>query len=197
VLVVGGGVVGTEAAAVARGMGAEVVVLERSLDRIRALDDRFGGQVRVLASADDALLDEAREADALVGAVLLPGRSAPKLLSRRQLGELRPGTLLVDVAIDQGGCFETSRPTTHDEPTYVEDGILHYCVANMPGAVPVTSTRALTQATLPYILELAATGDPTPRLATGVNVMRGRIVHHGVAEAFPDLPADAATAARS
>ena len=189
VLVVGGGVVGTEAAAVAHGMGAEVVLLERSLDRIRSLDARFHGQVRVLASADETLLDELRHADACIGAVLLPGRSAPKLLQREQLAELRPGTLLVDVAIDQGGCFETSRPTTHDEPTYVEQEILHYCVANMPGAVPVTATLALTQATLPYVLELAdAEGGVTPRLETGLNVAEGRIAHAGVAEAFPGLP---------
>ena len=129
--------------------------------------------------------------------MLLPGRSAPKLLRRDQLGELRPGVVLVDVAIDQGGCFETSRPTTHSDPTFVEHGILHYCVANMPGAVPVTATQALTQATLPYVLELADAGTVTPRLAAGLNVAAGRLAHPGVAEAFPDLPRAAAGCART
>lgn len=194
VLVVGGGVVGAEAAAVARGMGAEVVVLERSLERIRRLEELFGGSVRVLMSDEDGLLAEARAADACIGAVLLPGRSAPKLLRREDLAELSPGAVLVDVAIDQGGCFETSRPTTHAQPTFRDQGILHYCVANMPGAVPVTATRALTHATLPFVLELADAGEVTPGLETGSNVASGRLKHPGVAAAFPDLPASIAGA---
>jgi alanine dehydrogenase len=189
VLVVGGGVVGTEAAAVARGMGAEVVILERSLDQIRRLEMRFAGTVRALVSDEATMLAEARAADVLIGAVLLPGRSAPKLLLRPHLGELRSGTLLIDVAIDQGGCFETSRPTTHGQPTFCAEGVVHYCVTNMPGAVPATATRGLTQATLPYVLELADAGEATPALGAGLNVASGRIRHAGVASAFPDLPA--------
>jgi alanine dehydrogenase len=191
VLVIGGGAVGTEAAAVASGMGADVTVVERSLDRVRFLLGRFAGAVRVLASDGDTRLDEARAADVCIGAVLVPGRSAPRLLGRADLRRLRPGCVLVDVAIDQGGCFETSRPTTHADPTFVEEGVLHYCVANMPSAVAVTATRALAHATLPYMLELADAGSVTPRLGTGLNVAHGRLVHPGVAAAFRDLPGTA------
>jgi len=195
VLVIGGGVVGAEAAAVARGMGAEVVILERSLERIRDLEARFAGGVRVAMSEEEAVLAEARTADVCIGAVLLPGRSAPQLLRREDLPALRQRAILVDVAIDQGGCFETSRPTTHTQPTFREEGVLHYCVANMPGAVPVTATRALTQATLPYVLELADAGQITASLQAGANVASGHLTHPGVAGAFSDLPARIAVGA--
>lgn len=189
VVVVGGGVVGTEAAAVARGMGADVVILETSLDRIRRLEERFSGGVRVIVSDEATMLAEARAADVVVGAVLLPGRRAPKLLRHQHLAELRSGTLLIDVAIDQGGCFETSRPTTYARPTFCTEGIVHYCVANMPGAVPRTATRGLAHATLPYVVELADAGRMPPGLRAGLNVVSGHIAHEGVASAFPDLPA--------
>jgi alanine dehydrogenase len=195
VLIVGGGVVGSEAAAVARGMGAEVVILERSVEQIRRLELRFGSAVRALFSDEASILAEAHAADVVIGAVLLPGALAPKLLGHAQLAELRSGALLIDVAIDQGGCFETSHPTTYAEPTFCTEGIVHYCVANMPGAVPATATRALAQATLPFVLELADAGVVTPALQTGLNVMSGRIEHTGVAGAFPDLPGTVAARA--
>jgi alanine dehydrogenase len=198
VAVIGGGVVGTHAARVAVGMGAHVTVLERSLRRVRELELLFGTRATVLAS--DALTIEAvlGDSDAAIGAVLVPGARAPRLVTREQLALMPEGAVVVDVAIDQGGCFETSRPTTHLDPTFAVDAIVHYCVANMPGAVPVTSTRALTNATLPYVLRLADAGDPDaaiaadPGLAPGVNVRDGELVSAPVAEA---LAADLRSAA--
>lgn len=189
VLVIGGGVVGTHAARVALGMDAEVVVLERSLPRIRALDELFDARVRLLMSDADTLEEELRRADVVIGAVLVPGALAPRLVTRDMLALLQPTSVVVDVAIDQGGCFATSRPTTHDDPVYDVDGILHYCVANMPGAVPVTSTRALTNATLPYVRRIADVGldaasEADPGLARGINVRGGKIVSPPVAEAY-------------
>ncbi|KAB1662202.1 alanine dehydrogenase [Pseudoclavibacter chungangensis] len=192
VLVIGGGAVGTQAALLALGMQAEVTILDTSAQRIRQLDGIFEGRARVLVSDALTLESEMRQADVIVGAVLVPGRAAPKVVRRAQLGLLKPDALLIDVAIDQGGAFETSHPTTYEEPTFEVDGIRHYCVANMPGAVPQTSTRALTNATLPYVLRLADLGpeaaiDADGAIAQGVNVRDGRIVHAGVAAAFDDL----------
>jgi alanine dehydrogenase len=153
--IIGGGVVGTQAARMAVGLGAEVVVLDRSLTRLREIDDLFDGRVRTRFSTIDALEQEVSDADVMIGAVLIPGASAPKLVSRKLLGAMKRGAVLVDVAIDQGGCFETSRPTTHDDPIYEVDGVIHYCVANMPGSVPLTSSYALNNATLPFGLALA------------------------------------------
>jgi len=189
VLVIGGGVVGTHAARVAAGMGAEVTILERSLDRLRELEQLFDGRARCLMSDPHTLERGLREADLVIGAVLIPGALAPKLVTREMLGLLRQHSVLVDVAIDQGGCFATSHPTTHTAPTYEVDGIVHYCVANMPGAVPATSTRALTNATLPYVLQLANLGveaalEADPGLALGLNVAAGEIVYAPVAQAF-------------
>lgn len=157
-VVLGGGVVGTQAARMAAGLGAEVTVIDRSIPRLRELDDMFLGRVRTRFSTIESVEDEVFSADVVIGAVLVPGASAPKLVTRAMLKSMRPGAVLVDVAIDQGGCFETSRPTTHAEPTYEVDGVVHYCVANMPGAVPVTSSQALNNATLPFGLMLAAKG---------------------------------------
>ena len=187
VVVLGGGVVGTQAAKMAVGLGAEVTILDKSLNRLRALDDLFAGRVRTRYSTGGALEEEAAQADALIGAVLVPGASAPKLITRELLRRMRPGTVLVDVAIDQGGCAQTSRPTTHAEPTYVEEGVVHYCVANMPGAVPRTSTYALNNATLPIALALAESGMEAlrdPHIAAGVNVHRGKLTNRAVAESL-------------
>jgi alanine dehydrogenase len=189
VLVIGGGVVGTHAARVAAGMGAEVTILERSLDRLRELEQLFDGRARCLMSNALTLEQGLHDAHLVIGAVLIPGALAPKLVTREMLGLLRRGSVLVDVAIDQGGCFATSRPTTHGAPTYEVDGILHYCVANMPGAVPATSTQALTNATLPYVRRLADLGieaalEADPGLARGLNVAAGEIVYEPVAQAF-------------
>jgi alanine dehydrogenase len=189
VLVLGGGVVGIYAARVARGLGADVTVLERSDDRLRYLDDRFEGSVHCLMSDAHSVLEQLSLSDAVIGAVLVPGAVAPRLVTRAMLSSMRPRAVIVDVAIDQGGCFETSRPTTHEAPTYVVDDVLHYCVANMPGAVPVTSTRALTNATLPYLLRLAGMGldalcEKDPGFAMGVNVRDHCLVHPAVAAAY-------------
>jgi alanine dehydrogenase len=189
VTVLGGGVVGTQAALLAVGMCADVTILDTSPHRVRELEDQFGASAQVLHSQGGPAIDAVRESDVVIGAVLVPGAAAPTLLSRQDLRLLRPGTLLVDVAIDQGGCFETSRPTTYDAPTYEVDGITHYCVANMPGAVPRTSTRALTNATLPYVRRLAALGvdgafDRDPGLRRGLNTRDGAITHDAVAAAF-------------
>ncbi|MBL8333228.1 MAG: alanine dehydrogenase [Rubrivivax sp.] len=186
VVVLGGGVVGTHAARMAVGLGAEVTVLDRSLPRLRQLDELFGGRVRTLAATLDATEAAVLQADLVVGAVLVPGAAAPRLIRREQLARMRPGAVIVDVAIDQGGCFETSRATTHAEPTYEVDGIVHYCVANMPGAVPRTSTFALNNATLPFTLALAAQGwraacAADPHLAAGLTVHDGAITHAAVA----------------
>ena len=158
VVVLGGGIAGTNAARVAVGMGAEVTILELSPARIRTLEAQFEGRARVLVSDTTTLYEQLKAADVLIGAVLVPGARAPKLVGRETLATMRLGSVMVDVAIDQGGCAETSRPTTHAEPVYVDEGVIHYCVANMPGAVPATSTRALTSATLPYVRRLAGLG---------------------------------------
>jgi alanine dehydrogenase len=188
VVVLGGGVVGTQAARMAVGLGAEVSILDKSLPRLRALDDLFAGRVRTRFSTREAVAEEVFSADAVIGAVLIPGASAPKLVTRKMLASMKPGAVLVDVAIDQGGCFETSHATTHAEPTYVVDGIVHYCVANMPGAVPLTSSHALNHATLPFGLALADHGIAAlarnPHLRAGLNVHRGKITHKAVAESL-------------
>jgi alanine dehydrogenase len=185
VVVLGGGVVGTHAARMAVGLGAEVSIIDKSLPRLRQLDELFEGRVRTLASTMDSIETEVLGADVVIGAVLVAGASAPKLVSRDMLKQMKRGAVLVDVSIDQGGCFETSRPTTHADPTYEVDGIIHYCVANMPGAVPVTSSQALNNATLPFVIKLASKGlaafDDDKHLAAGLNVRNGRIVHPAVA----------------
>ncbi|MFB6449992.1 alanine dehydrogenase [Bradyrhizobium tunisiense] len=188
VVVLGGGVVGTQAARMAVGLGAEVTVIDRSIPRLRQLDDLFAGRVRTRFSTIESVEEEVFAADVVIGAVLVPGASAPKLVTRAMLSSMRPGAVLVDVAIDQGGCFETSHPTTHSDPTYEVDGIVHYCVANMPGAVPVTSSQALNNATLPFGLMLAGKGFAAalenPHLRNGLNVHRGRITNKAVAESL-------------
>lgn len=188
VVVIGGGVVGTQAARVAIGLGAAVTVLDMSLQRLRDLDDLFAGRVGTRYSTRGALAEEIAGADAVIGAVLVPGATAPKLVTRPMLATMKPGAVLVDVAIDQGGCFETSHPTTHDEPTFVVDGIVHYCVANMPGAVPLTSSAALNHATLPFGLALADRGlvaiTADPHLRNGLNIHHGRVTHRAVAESL-------------
>ena len=188
-LVIGGGVAGAAAAAVAMGMGARVTILDRSIARLRQLDERFGGTLRTVHASELSLEELLPQADVVIGAVLIPGARAPRLLHRDQLALMRPGSVLVDISIDQGGCFETSRPTTHSQPTYLVDGIVHYCVTNIPGAVPVTSTRALTNATIEYVTRLADLGpetalDQDPRFARGLNVAKGQIVHHVVADSL-------------
>ena len=188
VAVLGGGVVGMNAARMAMGLNAEVVVLERSIPRMRELDDIFMGRVLTRYSTLDAVEDEILKADVVIGAVLTAGAAAPKLVKREHLSRMKPGSVLVDVSIDQGGCFETSHPTTHAEPTYTVDGVVHYCVANMPGAAPRTSSEALVHATLPFGLALADHGlDALKRdkhLAKGLNVLGGQLTHPAVAEAL-------------
>lgn len=197
VVVLGGGVVGTHAARMAAGLGADVSIIDRSLPRLRQLDELFQGRARTLASTLESIETEVLTADVVVGAVLVAGASAPKLVSREMLARMKRGAVLVDVSIDQGGCFETSRPTTHAQPTYEVEGIVHYCVANMPGSVPVTSAQALNNATLPFVIELADRGlkalGGNPHLAAGLNVAEGRIVHPAVASSLRfDRLADAA-----
>ena len=188
VLVLGGGVVGTHAARMAVGLGAEVTIVDRSLPRLRELDEHFNGRVRTLYSTTHAIETEISAADAVIGAVLIPGASAPRLVTRAMLKLMKPGAVMVDVAIDQGGCFETSHATTHAEPTYVVDNIVHYCVANMPGAVPLTSSTALNNATLRYGLALAA--DPIAAmkrdsgLLAGLNIRHGKITNRPVADSL-------------
>jgi len=187
VLIIGGGVVGDNAAYMARGMGAEVTILDRSLPRLRELDSEYGGRVKCVYSTVETIEEYALEADMVVGAVLVPGAAAPKLLTRDIISRMKKGTVVVDVAIDQGGCFETSKPTTHQEPTYVVDGVVHYCVANMPGAVARTSTLALNNATLPFTLSLANSGYKEALLGNqdlrnGLNVYKGKITYQAVAE---------------
>ena len=189
VVVIGGGVVGTHAARIAAGMGADVTVLDRSLPRMRYLDDVFGGQFKTSYASARNTIDLAREADMIIGAVLIPGAAAPKLISRAQLADLKPGAALVDVAIDQGGCFETSRATTHEDPIYDVDGIMHYCVANMPGAVARTSTIALGNATMPFMLDLANKGwrqacADDEHLLNGLNVHAGKLTYYAVGKAL-------------
>lgn len=177
VLIIGGGVVGTQAAKMAVGLGAEVTILDRSLPRLRELDDIFGGRIKTVYSTVDAIDAYSREADLVVGAVLIPGAAAPKLLTRDHIKNMKPGSVLVDVAIDQGGCFETSKATTHQDPTYVIDDVVHYCVANMPGGVARTSTIALNNATLPYGIALANKG--LEALANDANLRNGLNMHKG------------------
>ena len=192
VTVLGGGVVGTHAARMAVGLGAEVTIVDRSIPRLRQLDEMFNGRVRTRYSTLETIDHEISIADAVIGAVLIPGASAPRLVTREMLKRMKPGAVLVDVAIDQGGCFETSRATTHTDPTYVVDGIIHYCVANMPGAVPQTSAAALNNATLPYGLALADNGiaaldssTETGRgLLAGLNVHQGKVTSQAVAESL-------------
>ncbi len=188
VAVIGGGVVGLHAARMAVGLGADVTIIDRSLPRLRQLDDQFSGRVHTVYSTIDALEREVFAADLVIGAVLIPGAAAPKLVTREMLSGMKQGSVIVDVAIDQGGCFETSHATTHSEPTYVVDGIVHYCVANMPGAVPVTSAHALNNATLVHGLALADRGlraiAEDRHLRNGLNVHRGRITNGPVAEAL-------------
>jgi alanine dehydrogenase len=188
VCVLGGGVVGMNAARMAAGLGAEVVVVERSIPRMRELDDMFLGRVLTRYSTLDAVEEEVLKADVVIGAVLTAGAAAPKLVRREHLARMKKGSVLVDVSIDQGGCFETSRPTTHHEPTYVVDGVVHYCVANMPGAAPRTSSEALVHATLPFGLQLANLGlaalKANKHLARGLNVLKGQVTHPAVAEAL-------------
>lgn len=187
VTIIGGGVVGTNALRMAVGMEANVTVLDKSIHRLRQLDDLFGSKINAIFATADALEEHVLASDLVVGAVLVPGAAAPKLVSRKMLKAMRPGSVMVDVAIDQGGCFESSRPTTHSEPTYVENDIVHYCVTNMPGGAPRTSTFALNNATLPFILALADKGyqkalKDDPYLREGLNVHKGKITYKAVAE---------------
>ena len=188
IVVLGGGVVGTHAARMAVGLGAEVTIVDRSIPRLRQLDELFHGRVRTRVSTLESIEQEIGEADAVIGAVLIPGASAPKLVTRAMLSHMKERSVLVDVAIDQGGCFETSHATTHADPTYEVDGVIHYCVANMPGAVPLTSSHALNNATLPYGLALAEKGvaacNDDPGLMAGLNVKAGKIVNEAVADSL-------------
>jgi len=189
VLILGGGVVGANAAKMAAGLGAHVTLLDLSLDRLRYLSDVLPPNVDLLYSNRHNLLDQLRKADVVIGAVLLPGAKAPKLVRRDDLKLMKAGSVIVDVAVDQGGCIETSRPTTHDNPTYVVDGIIHYAVANMPGGLPRTSTLALTNATFPYAKRLAKSGwkracRDDAALLLGLNAIEGKVVYAAVAEAF-------------
>jgi alanine dehydrogenase len=187
VVIIGGGVVGTNAAKMAVGMGAQVTIVDRNLDRLRELDDIFLSKISTLASSAYAIHGAISEADLIIGAVLVPGAAAPRLVTREMLHDVPNGAVVVDVAVDQGGCIETTRPTTHSNPTYYEEGVLHYCVANMPGAVPRTSTFALTNATLPYALKLANRGfldaiSSDPGLKEGVNTYAGKMTYKAVAD---------------
>ena len=189
VVVIGGGVVGTHAARVAAGMGADVTVLDRSLARMRYLDDVFGRDFKTMYASAGNTIEMVREADMVIGAVLIPGAAAPKLISRAQLSEMKQGAVIVDVAIDQGGCFETSKATTHQDPIYDVDGIMHYCVANMPGAVARTSTIALGNATMPFMLALADKGwrqacEDDAHLLNGLNVHAGQLTYYAVGKAL-------------
>jgi alanine dehydrogenase len=188
VLVLGGGVVGYNAAIIAIGLGAQVTILDRSIDRMRYLDEILSGRVSTVMSSTLQIESSIADADVVIGAVLVPGTRAPKLVTRAMLGVMKTGSVIVDVAIDQGGCVETARPTTHSDPVYSVDGVTHYCVANMPGGVPITSTKALTNATLPYVEAIAEHGlaEAVSRdrpLARGVNVLHGKITYEPVAEA--------------
>jgi len=188
VVIVGGGVVGYNAAVIALGLGAQVTILERSIDRMRHLEEVLSGRVSLLMSSSLQVAESVEDADLVVGAVLIPGAVAPKLVTREMIASMQPGAVVVDVAIDQGGCFETSHATTHADPVYVVDGVTHYCVANMPGAVPITSTKALTNATLPYVEAIANKGLDEAvaadlALAKGVNVIGGKLTYEAVAQA--------------
>ncbi len=187
VVILGGGVVGHNAAKIACGLSAHVTIIDRNLDRLRALDDIYNSQIVTLASNAWTIREVLRQADLVIGAVLIPGAAAPKLVRRDMITSMKPGSVVVDVAIDQGGCFETSHATTHTDPTYYVDGVLHYCVSNMPAAVPHTSTFALTNATLPYLLQLANRGlekacEESEAIREGVNTYRGSVTYPAVAE---------------
>lgn len=189
VVIIGGGVVGANAARMAVGMGANVTILDRSLPRLNYLDTVFDGRLNTIYSTRDSVEEYVHGADLVIGAVLIPGAAAPKLVTRQMLGQMNNGAVVVDVAIDQGGCFETSRATTHQDPTYIVDGVVHYCVANMPGGVARTSTIALTNATLPYVTALANKGyrkalQDDPHLAEGLNVHAGHITYKAVSDAL-------------
>ncbi|MGD2186915.1 MAG: alanine dehydrogenase [Desulfobacterales bacterium] len=189
VVIIGGGIVGTNAAKMACGLGAKVYILDMNLERLRYLSDVMPSNCFLLMSKPTTVRRLIKEADVVVGAVLIPGAKAPRLITREMLKRMKKGAVLVDVAIDQGGCFETSKATTHGEPIYTVDGVVHYCVANMPGAVPKTSTLALTNATLPYALEIANKGwkkamQENPEIKSGANVVKGKVTYEGVAEAF-------------
>ncbi len=189
VAILGGGVVGTQAAKVAAGMGANVTILDINVKRMRYLDDVMPANVTTEMSNEFNIRKHIKTADLIVGAILIPGAKAPKLITHNMLGEMRSGTVLVDVAVDQGGCFETTKPTTHQDPVYIIDDVVHYCVANMPGAVPYTSTLALTNITLPYAIELANKGwkkacKENEPLKLGLNIIKGKVVYKGVSEAF-------------
>jgi alanine dehydrogenase len=188
VVVIGGGIVGYNAAIIAIGLGSQVTILERSIDRMRYLDEILSGRVTLLMSSSLEIQAAVADADLVIGAVLIPGALAPKLVTRAMVAGMKEGSVVVDVAIDQGGCFETSRPTTHSDPVYVVDGVIHYCVTNMPGGVPVTATMALTNATLPYVEAIAGKGlraavAADPALAKGVNVLDGKVTYEAVADA--------------
>ncbi|MEM9621324.1 MAG: alanine dehydrogenase [Pseudomonadota bacterium] len=195
VVILGGGIAGSNAAQMAVGLQADVTILDKSVAQLRVLSREFGAQARVLMATGENVAEAVREADLVVGAVLVPGAAAPKLVDRELLGQMLPGAVMVDISIDQGGCFASSRPTTHDQPTYVDSGVVHYCVTNMPGAVARTSTQALNNVTLPYVAALADMGWEAALAADagfgkGLNVHAGRIAHPGVAAAvFPDLAA--------
>jgi alanine dehydrogenase len=199
VVILGGGVVGTNAARMAMGLEARVTILDKSLHRLYELDMQFGPTLNTIFSTSDAIEEYVLSADLVIGAVLVPGAAAPKLVSREMVSRMKRGSVLVDVAIDQGGCFETSRPTTHADPTYIVDEVVHYCVANMPGGVARTSTFALNNATLPFTLALADKGwrlalSDNPHLRAGLNVCEGRVVYEAVAEAhgLPYTPVEEA-----
>jgi alanine dehydrogenase len=188
VVVIGGGMVGYNAAVIALGLGAKVIILERSIDRMRHLEEVLGSRVTLLMSSGLQIEESVGDADVVIGAVLIPGALAPRLVTRAMVRGMKEGSVIADVAIDQGGCVETSRPTTHSAPVYVAEGVTHYCVANMPGAVPITSTKALTNATLPYVEAIADHGlaeavTRDPALARGVNVVDGKVTYEAVAEA--------------
>jgi len=189
VLIIGGGTVGTHAAQMACGLGAKVYILDMNLERLRHLSEVMPKNCFLMMSTPATIRELVKEADVVIGAVLVPGAKAPKLLTRDMLKTMKKGAVLVDVAIDQGGCFETSKPTTHSDPIYTVDGVLHYCVANMPGAVPMTSTIALTNATLPYAVEIASKGwkqasRENAGIKCGVNMVEGKVTYKGVADAF-------------
>lgn len=189
VVILGGGVVGTNAAKMALGLGADVTIIDKNINRLRELEDIFNGHVRTIASHPWAVAEETAGADLVIGAVLIPGASAPRVVRREVVSQMKKGAVIVDVAIDQGGCIETAHPTTHTDPIYFVDGVLHYCVSNMPAAVPNTSTHGLTNAQFPYLIELANKGfsravAESQTLATGVNTYRGKCTHEGVAESL-------------
>src|SRR5438445_2193357 len=187
VVIIGGGIVGTHAAKIAMGMGANVTIIDVNLNRLRELDDIFGGRVHTLASNSYSIAHATAHADLVIGGVLIPGAAAPKLVTKHMVSKMKPGAVIVDVAIDQGGCIETARPTTHSNPAYTVDGVVHYCVTNMPGAVPHTSTLALTNATFPYVLKIANQGAQAaiksdPGIREGVNTFEGHLTYSAVAE---------------